>query len=286
MDAVVIGGGPAGLQAALTLGRMHREVVLIDSGRYRNAPASHLHNFVTHDGRPPTEFRDLARADLAAYATVEVRDTAATDVRRGDGHFETTLSDGTVIPSAAVALATGVRDVLPDVPGLAEAFGRVAHHCPFCHGHELAGRMIAVQDGPRATHLVSMLARISPDVRVISDPIEKVVADGEEAVLTVAGEEVRVGGLFVSSGLEQAAPFAAQLGLDVLDSGCVAVDVMGRTSVPGVYAAGDMAHTRELGMPMASVLCAAAAGQVAAGACVADSLTEPGRAGSHQASSR
>ncbi|PVG83433.1 NAD(P)/FAD-dependent oxidoreductase [Nocardioides gansuensis] len=273
MDVVVIGAGPAGLQAGLTLGRMHRDVLVLDSGRYRNAPAEHMHNFATHDGRPPSEFRALARADLTAYDTVEVRDLAATQVRRrAGGGFETTLADGTLVESAAVLLATGVRDVLPDLPGLAEAFGRVAHHCPFCHGHELAGRSVAVQDGPRAAHLVPMLRRITHDVRVVSDPIDKIVVDGDDAVLTVAGQEVRVGGIFVASALEQAAPFAAQLGLDLLDSGCIAVDAMGRTSEPGVFAAGDLAHHRDLPMPLASVLNAAAAGQVAAGACVADLL--------------
>jgi thioredoxin reductase len=271
-EVTVVGGGPAGLQAALTLGRMHRDALLLDSGSYRNAPASHMHNYATHDGRPPAEFRALARADLAAYDTAEVRQTAATGVRRTDGGFVTTLADGSVVESRVVLLATGVRDVLPDVPGLAEAFGRVAHHCPFCHGHELAGRTIAVQDGPRAGHLVPMLSRISDDVRVVSD-LEKVVVDGEEAVLTVAGEELRVGGLFVASTFEQSAPFAEQLGLTLLESGCIEVDAMGRTSLPGVYAAGDLAHTAAMPMPMASVLGAQAAGQVAAGACVAELLT-------------
>lgn len=271
MDVVVIGGGPAGLQAALTLGRMHRDVLLLDSGDYRNAPADHLHNFLTHDGRPPAEFRAAARADLAAYATVTVRDVAAVEVRRRDDGFQTVLDDGSVVDSSAILLATGVRDVLPDVPGVAEAFGRVVHHCPFCHGHELAGRTIAVQDGPRAAHLVPMLARISDDVRLVSD-LEKVVIDGDEAVLTVAGEELRVGGLFVGSTFEQAAPFAEQLGLTCLESGCIEVDPMGRTSQPGVFAAGDLAHQRELPMPLSSVLAAAAAGQAAAGACVAGLL--------------
>jgi len=272
-EVLVVGGGPAGLQAALTLGRVHRDVLLLDSGSYRNAPADHLHNYATHDGRPPADFRALARADLAAYATVRVRDVAATDVRRTGGGFRTTLADGTAVESRLLLLATGVRDVLPDVPGLVEAFGRVAHHCPFCHGHELAGRPVAVQAGPRAGHLVAILARISDDVRVV-DGLEKVVADGDEAVLTVAGEELRVGGLFVASTFEQAAPFAAQLGLGLLESGCVEVDAMGRTSVPGVYAAGDLAHSAALPMPMASVLNAQAAGQVAGGACVAELLAD------------
>lgn len=268
MEIVVVGGGPAGLQAALTLGRVHREVLLLDSGSYRNDPAEHLHNFLGHDGRPPSELRARARRELTAYPTVEVRDMAAADVVTADGGFATELADGSVVRSRLVLLATGVRDVLPDVPGLAEAFGRVVHHCPFCHGHELAGRPVAVLEGPRAAHLVPMLRRLTDDVRVLPAP-DEVAVDGEDALVTVAGERHRVAGLFVGTELRQAAPFAARLGLDLLDSGCVEVDPLGRTSLPGVLAAGDLAHTRAAGMPAGSVLGAAAAGQVAAGGAVA-----------------
>ena len=290
-DVIVIGGGPAGLQAALTLGRMHRQVLLLDSGSYRNAPASHMHNFATHDGRSPAEYRDLARADLAAYETLELREEAAVQVRRTAGdRFDVTLASGGVEASAALVLATGVRDVLPDIPGVAELFGRTVHHCPFCHGHELAGGTVAIQGGPRALHLAPMLRRITDQVVVVAHDwaptdderaalermdvdlrpgrVEKLVADGDRAVATVAGEELPVDGFFMASSFEQTAPFAAQLGLRLVASGCVEVDAMGLTSEPGVYAAGDLAHHRDLPMPLSSVLAAAAAGQVAAGACV------------------
>lgn len=294
-DVIVIGGGPAGLQAALTLGRMHRTVLVLDSGSYRNAPAAQLHNFATHDGRAPSEYRRLARADLGAYPSVELREAPVTAVRPAvGGGFAVTLAGGEELPSAAVILATGVRDVLPDIPGVAELFGRAVHHCPFCHGHELAGGTVAIQGDPRAMHLAPMLKRITDRVLVLAHDwtpsdderstlermgvdvragrIEKVVGDGDRAVATVAGDEVCVDGLFVASTFEQSAPFAAQLDLRLLDSGCVEVDAMGRTSEPGVFAAGDLAHHRDLAMPLSSVLAAAAAGQVAAGACVADLL--------------
>jgi thioredoxin reductase len=289
-DVIVIGGGPAGLQAALTLGRMHHSVLVLDSGRYRNAPATHMHNFATHDGRPPAEFRAMARADLEQYSTVQVLEQVAREVREGDSGFEVALEDGTVAQGAAVILATGVRDTLPDIPGLSEHFGTLVHHCPFCHGHELAGGTVGVQGSPRAAHLVPMLSRIADQVvvvqhdwspteedegwlhtvRLVPGRIEKVLAQDDRLLLQLADDEVVLDGFFAATEFEQAAPFAEQLGLQTLDSGCIEVDVMGRTSRRGVYAAGDLAHGAALPMPMMSVLGAAAAGQVAAGASVAD----------------
>lgn len=270
-DVVVIGGGPAGLQATLTLARVHRRVLMLDSGSYRNDPARHLHNLITHDGTPPADFRAAARQDLAAYDTVTIRTDAATEVEADGEGFRVRIGDESVT-AHGVILATGMRDRLPDKPGVTELFGDVVAHCPFCHGHELAGRPVAVLGG--ASHLVGIMAPVASSVTLLDeDAVERLerTADGVRVVLTDGSAE-EYGGLFVSTVLEQAAPFAERLGLALLPSGCVEVDVMGRTSLPGVHAAGDLAHVAALPMPMASVLTAAAAGQVAAGAMVAHLL--------------
>ena len=285
-DVTVIGGGPAGLQAALTLGRMHRRVLLLDSGSYRNDPADLMHNFLTHDGRPPAELRKLAREELATYATVEVRDRAATSVvPDGDG-FSVGTDDGPV-STRLVVLATGVRDTLPDKPGLAELFGTVAAHCPFCHGHEFAGLPVGVLGShAHVGRVAGMLAPIASEVVVLADGGE---LEGDVDVLVRpepvtgfcrtslgarvsfdGGPDLELGGVLVATTFAQSAPFAADLGLTLLPSGCVEVDAFGRTSLPGVFAAGDLAHTAALPMPMSSVLMAAAAGQLAASTCVAD----------------
>lgn len=295
-DAIVIGGGPAGLQAGLTLGRMHRAALLLDSGSYRNARAEQMHNFLGHDGTPPAELRASARRELEAYPTVEVRDVAAAAVRRaGDGFV--VEAGGAAHETRRIVLATGVRDDLPDVPGLAALWGTVVVHCPFCHGHELAGRRVAVQGSPHAPYVALMMARIGAQVVLVDDGHEPTDAevralaaaavdwhsgtitelrpDGAGAVVVVdSGPEVAVDGLFARTDFRQATPFAEQLGLELLPDGCVAVDVLGHTSVPGVHAAGDLAHVRDLPMPMASVLAAAAAGQVAAASCHRDLLVE------------
>ncbi|MDF1604374.1 NAD(P)/FAD-dependent oxidoreductase [Nocardioides sp. YIM 152315] len=270
-DAVVIGGGPAGLQATLTLARVHRRVLMLDSGSYRNDPARHMHNVVTHDGTPPADFRAAAQKELAAYDTATIRADAATAVAvYGDGfRVEIGAED---VTTRGVVLATGVRDTLPDRPGLAELFGDVVAHCPFCHGHEFAGKPVAVVGS--AAHLVGIMTPVASSVTMVDE--ESVARfertdDGVRIVLA-DGTTTEYGGAFVATQLQQSAPFAEQLGLTLLPSGCVEIDVMGRTSLPGVHAAGDMAHLAALPMPMASVLTAAASGQIAASALVAHLL--------------
>lgn len=274
-DAVVIGGGPAGLQATLTLGRMHRPTLMLDSGAYRNAPVDAMHNIVTNDGRDPAEFRSIVRAELAAYAEVAVRDLAATSVERlPDGTFAVTLADDAVVTTRAVVLATGLRDVMPDVAGFAEQWGRTVHVCPFCHGHELSGRRVAIQDSPAAGHQVAMLSPIAGSVGVVP-PVTAVELSADGLLVTSGATSVVVDGLFAHPAFEQSAPFAAQLGLEMRESGCIAIDLFGHTSVPGVYAAGDLAHVADLPMPMPSVLAAAAAGQLAGATVVREMVMEP-----------
>lgn len=273
-DALVIGGGPAGLQATLTLGRMHRPTLMLDSGSYRNAPVDAMHNILTNDGRDPAEFRSIVRAELAAYGEVEVRDVAATSVERlVDGTFAATLADGSTVASRTVVLATGLRDVMPDVPGFAEQWGRTVHVCPFCHGHELSGKRVAIQDSPNAGHAVALLSPIAGSITVVP-PVTRVASSAAGLVVTSGSTAVVVDGLFAHPAFEQAAPFAEQLGLELRESGCIAIDMFGHTSVPGVFAAGDLAHVADLPMPMPSVLAAAHAGQLAGAMVVREVLMQ------------
>lgn len=287
-DAIVIGAGPAGLQAALTLGRMHRPTLLLDSGEYRNGTVQHMHNVVANDGTPPAEFRATAREQLAEYSDLEIRDVGAQTVTRSDGGFVVQLADGETAETRHVILATGVADDLPDIPGLADLWGTKAFSCPFCDGHEHAGRSIGILGpAPRAEHLIGLLGRIVADitvfpvdqpftddevrtldalgVRVSAEPVLSVAPQDDDVRITTATGAHTVAGVFVASGtMRHRAPFADQLGLQMLPSGSIEIDDFGRTSMPGVFAAGDLAHRASLPGPMASVLLAAAAGQLAA----------------------
>lgn len=293
-DAVVIGGGPAGLQAALTLGRMRRDVVAFDSSEYRNASARHMHNAVTRDGTSPEDFRTAARAELAAYDTVETCEAKVTEVVPEGDVFSVRVDaapDGGSLRVRAknVILATGLRDTLPDTPGLAELWGDIVAQCPYCHGYELKGRHVAILgSGPHAGRVSMLLARIADRITVLADgedlegetrellarngvhvreePISGVQRRGDGAVVSFAdGPAEEIGGMFVTTGsFAQAAPFAEQLGLAMLPSGCIRTDELGRTSRDGIYAAGDLAHLASLPMPLASVVTAISAGLLAA----------------------
>ncbi|WP_102194459.1 NAD(P)/FAD-dependent oxidoreductase [Microbacterium aurantiacum] len=288
-DAIVIGAGPAGLQAALTLGRMHRSTLLLDSGEYRNGTVLHMHNVIANDGTAPAEFRATARAQLAAYADVDVRDIGVESIGgTEDDGFELTLDDGSTVGARRVILATGVADDLPDVPGLDALWGRTAFSCPFCDGHEHAGKAIAILGpAPRSEHLIGLLGRFVGEITVfpvgeahsddeqralnalgarVSDAPVEAVASVEGGVRITAGsDEVTVAGVFVAAGsVRQRAPFAEHLGLRMLPSGAIEIDDFGRTSMPGVSAAGDLAHRAALPGLMASVVMASAAGQLAA----------------------
>lgn len=287
-EVVVIGGGPAGLQAALTLGRVHRRTLLLDSGDYRNGPSEHMHNFLGFDGLPPGDLRAAARKNLEAYETVELRDVCAGRVAQDGDGFRVDLRDGDSVTTRGVILATGLRDTLPDKPGIGELWGSVVAQCPFCHGHEMAGRPVAILGAEESgAHLAGIMMPVAGGLTALADgeDVDDSMPDGvrirPEPVVGFTrtddgvrvsfedGDDEEYAGVLVTTGFTQAAPFAEQLGLDVLDSGCVEIDGMGRTSVSGVHAAGDMAHTATMAMPLSSVLTAAGSGLVAASAMTA-----------------
>ncbi|HWJ10463.1 MAG TPA: NAD(P)/FAD-dependent oxidoreductase, partial [Nocardioides sp.] len=265
-DVAVIGAGSAGLQAAQTLGRMHQRTLVLGTDRYRNDPTGHMHNFLGHDGAPPAELRTLARKDAEAYDDVRFRDAEVVGVSGELGAFVIELAGEDPVRARRVLLASGVRDSLPDVPGVAEEFGDLVAHCPFCHGHEFAGTRIGVLGS--APHVAAMASMIGPIARevvvlahggeldeatragldrlgvpIVAGAVAAVRREGAGLVVDIAGgEQVELGGLFVKTAWELAAPHAAQLGLGLSETGAVVVDAFGRTSVPGVYAAGDMAQ--------------------------------------------
>lgn len=299
-DAVVIGGGPAGLQAALTAGRVRRSVLQLDSGDYRNATVTEMHNLIGRDGTAPADLRAAAREELSRYDTITSRTTSVESIARaaevdGRPRFTVHLADGEEVSTSAVILATGIRDELPNVDGIAESWGGRIANCPFCHGHEFSGQRVGILGAMLATHQALMLGPIAselvvftqgedvPDslraegIELVDGAVERVAEyDGGLTISCAGGRDVEVSGLFVMPKMHQRAEFVADLerdmGLEISEGGFVRVDERGRTSVPGIYAAGDMAVGPNLPMPMFSVGNAIGGGLAAGATSVADAI--------------
>lgn len=293
-DSVVVGGGAAGLSAALVLGRARRRTLVVDAGRQSNRSAHGIGGLLGHDGRPPAELYAAGRAELATYPAVEVRDGLVVSAKPDDAGFVVTLDDGSVATTRTILLAAGMDYVYADVDGLAERWGRSVFHCPFCHGWEARDGRLAVLDADPATalHRVQLLRNWSDDVVLLTNgPSELSVADrdalaaagvpiearevaglrgsGDElsAVVFADGGELARDGLLVAVELRQRDDLAAQLGVPFapptpLSAESLAADPLGATAVPGVFVAGDVVA----GMP--SVANAIAAGSIAAASIV------------------
>ncbi|MBJ3777349.1 NAD(P)/FAD-dependent oxidoreductase [Acuticoccus mangrovi] len=286
-DVVIVGGSFAGQAAALQLGRARRRVLMVDAGRPRNRFARSSHGFLGQDGQTPAAIIATATRQLAVYGTVDVHQGEATDaVATADG-FAVALADGREITARSLILATGVRDILPTLPGLEERWGISVLHCPYCHGYELNQRPLGVlATSELALHQAMLVPDWGPTtlftqdaftptaeqraelagrgVRIEPTPVAELLGPGSalEAVRLADGRTVALSGLFVAPRTEPVSDLAERLGCASKASPLgpiVSVDERQGTSVPGVFAAGDMAH------PMANATLAAAAGVMAAG---------------------
>jgi thioredoxin reductase len=292
-DCIVVGGGAAGLSAALVLGRARRRTLLVDAGRPSNAPAHGIGGLLGHDGRPPAELYAAGRSELATYPTVEVLAGEVVAGQRDEAGFVLELADGTRRVARTVLLATGMDYRYPELPGIAERWGRSVFHCPFCHGWEVRDQALGVLDrGPNGVHRAVLLTGWSDDVTLFTDgpggltdeestslamagvrvEARRVIGlrgpeSGLEAIVFADGSEQPLHALLVPVTLHQRSTLAAQLGAAALPPGQLAADAIDvdswlQTSVPGLGAAGDLSAA------MPSVANAIAAGSNAAAAVV------------------
>ncbi|MEP6592795.1 MAG: NAD(P)/FAD-dependent oxidoreductase, partial [Acidobacteriota bacterium] len=177
-DVVVVGAGPAGLSAALILGRCRRRVLVCDTGRPRNAASHALHGYLTRDGLPPSEFLAIGRKELERYDTVEFRPIGAVAAECIDSRFQVTLEDGTVALSRKLLIATGVVDHLPEIDGITELYGRSVFHCPYCDGWELRDQPVAIYgQGQRGVGLSLELTAWTRDIVLCTDGPAEIDAD-------------------------------------------------------------------------------------------------------------
>ena len=264
-DVIIIGGSYAGLSAAMVLGRSVRDVLVIDSGQPCNRQTPHSHNFLTQDGKTPAQISALARQQVEQYKTVQFLNGFASKGRKtGDG-FEIDTSDGMTYRAKKLILATGVRDLMPDIKGFAECWGISVIHCPYCHGYENKSKRTGIMmKGEYATHFVPLIFNLSKDVvffiqgkhdvdpeflqkmkqngiEVIDTPVSEIVhEDGYMSeVILKAGKKVKLDALYAPVPFEQSTDIPASLGCELTEQGLLKVDMLNATTVPGVYACGD-----------------------------------------------
>ncbi len=277
-EAIVVGAGPAGLSAALILGRCCRRTLLCDGGEGRNSASRAIHGFLTRDGIPPAELRRIARQQLEPYRSVEVREAQVTDAVRTAEGFQVLLASGERLHTGKLLLATGVTDELPPLPGLAPRWGQSVFPCPYCDAYELRGRRLGVLGrGPAAVaqcralttwsqHLVLFLdgradlpasdrrALGDHGVQIVSAPLRALEGPGTslESVRLESGEVVACEALFLSEGQHQRSPLVAQLGCRIVDGCAVRTNEHESTDIPGLYVAGDASENLQLAIVAAA----------------------------------
>jgi thioredoxin reductase len=294
VDCAILGGGPAGLNAALVLGRAMRKVLVFDDNHPRNAVTQEAHGFLTRDGVKPNEFRAIAHGEISKYPSVEMQPVRVTAIRHADNSFAITTEKGDLFFAKTVLLATGLKELLPTIDGLHDYYGKSLFSCPYCDGWELRHRpLVVISEQPHTFHLVKVVWNWSHDllvctnghqvfteeqqevlhrkgIEVVEDRITALVGKHgqlEQIVFATQEARSREGG-FVASQLLQASPFGEVLGCEMNSMGGIVTDPLGRTTVPGVYAAGDVSVT----IPHQLIIAAAAGSRAAAG--VNTDLTE------------
>ncbi|MEV7185813.1 NAD(P)/FAD-dependent oxidoreductase [Kitasatospora sp. NPDC093102] len=309
-DVVVVGAGAAGLNAALVLGRARRRVAVVDAGEPRNAPAAHMHGYLSRDGMPPAALLAVGREEVARYGVdlIDARVEHVEHVEHGESGesaglareaglaapgFVVHLAGGPVLHARRVVIATGLRDGLPELPGLAERWGHDVLHCPYCHAWEVRDRPLGVLGtGPGAVNQALLLRQWSADVVLLAHTLVLTDAERERLaardvrvvegrIVRLVSDDGRLRGVELATGqvvpreavfvFPQPVPRDALLfGLDCArdDNGWVTTDRTGRTSLPGVWAVGNVAD------PRAQVVTAAGMGAAAAFALDHDLVAE------------
>jgi thioredoxin reductase len=275
-DVAIVGGGPAGLAAALVLGRMRRRVLLLDADDPAHGVSEGVHGLFGHDGTPPFALRRTARDQLRPYESVTTHMVTVEQARVTPSGFSV-AAGGTTSETGVLLLATGMRYEFPRIEGVAELWARGVYHCPYCHGWEVRDEPLAVY-GASAAHLALLLSSLSDDVVLLTggssdldpdeaerlgrrgiairdDPVVRLDAEGGRLARVVFADgstDDRTALFFVPSFTPS--PLPAQVGCEVDESGAIVIDGDGRTSVPGVFAAGDATTDKK------AVVLAAAAG--------------------------
>ena len=272
IDVIVVGGGPAGLSAALILGRCRRKVVVIDSGQPRNSASHALHGFLTRDGIPPMELLQISREQLGKYTTVKLQNGEVIDAFRSHAGFEVVLRDGGRIQSRKLLFATGVKDILPDVTGTQDFYGQSIFHCPYCDAWELSDKRIVIYGKDQRAHgLAIKLLHWSRNLTLCTDGAAELTdkeldelkrnnvpvmekrmdrfegSNGKvERIVFKDGSTHNCDAIFFSLGQKLSCELPVKLGAELSEKGCIKTGDYESTRVPGMFVAGDASEELQL----------------------------------------
>ncbi|OCA75015.1 NAD(P)/FAD-dependent oxidoreductase [Chryseobacterium arthrosphaerae] len=264
-DVIITGGSYAGLSAAMALGRSLRNVLVIDNGKPCNRQTPHSHNFITHDGKTPKEISHLAKKDVEKYDTVHFYNGTVIKMSESNSGFAVETASGDIFSAKKLILASGVKDVMPDIPGFAECWGISVLHCPYCHGYEVKNEVTGIlSNGEMAFEFSKLIFNMTKSLTLFTngkavlsdDQIEKLKqntislneneiekiehADGYiQQIIFKNGETVSLQALYAKIPFEQNIDASGNLGCELTEQGFIKVDFMQKTNVPGVFACGD-----------------------------------------------
>lgn len=282
-DAIIIGGSYAGLSAALSLGRSRRHTLIIDSGNPCNSSTPYSHNFLTQDGVPPALIAAISKKQVLQYETVHIAEDSAVTGTTFSGGFLVQTSGGKTFSARKLIFASGIKDRLPDIPGLQECWGKSVIHCPYCHGYEFRDAATGIlATGDRAMHIAGLVRNLTSDltiltsgpaafspeqhtrlthngIKVLETAISSIEADQGQVkkVIFTNGTSLELEALYAAIPFIQHSDIPAAMGCELTDTGHLKTDAFQRTTLPGVFACGDNSNM------MRSVAAAVAAGSIA-----------------------
>jgi len=292
-DVIIVGGSYAGLSAAMALGRSLKKVLVIDSGEPCNKPTPHSHNFLTQDGKTPSEISSIAQQQVSQYKTVHFHTDVAIDGKKTAEGFEISTQSGKKFEAKKLIFATGVKDNIPNIPGFSECWGKTVIHCPYCHGYEFHGKKTGIwAPSEKAFHLAGLVNNLTQDLTMITsnksdfttEQVEKlqqhnIKIEGGEIhqiehengnmvhIVFKNGKKIQLDALYAGIPFEQHCKIPETLGCEITEQGYLKIDGLQKTTVDGVYACGDNTS------PMRSVANAVQQGNFA-GAVINKELTE------------
>ncbi|QXU51344.1 NAD(P)/FAD-dependent oxidoreductase [Chryseobacterium sp. D764] len=264
-DVIIIGGSYSGLSAGMSLGRSLRNVLIIDNGKPCNRQTPHSHNFVTHDGKTPAEITKLAKEDVEKYNTVRFYNGTVMKTVKSTEGFEIETSSDEKFHAKKLILASGVKDVMPDIPGFAECWGISVIHCPYCHGYEVKNETTGIlSNGEMAYEFSKLIFNLTKNLTLFTngkavltneqteklkqnkimlneDEIEEIKHENGsiQKIIFKNGKEVSLQALYAKIPFEQNLNVSDDLGCELTEQGFIKVDMMQKTNVPGVFACGD-----------------------------------------------